>query len=78
VTWEKDREEILDKLDDIYDQIKVSVNRYEASKEIFVYFDFFLDKLMGDDSTLSSMIDVDKEFINAYLTTMSELIGEEK
>jgi hypothetical protein len=76
-TWEKDKEEVLAKLVDIYEKVKYSINRYEASQEIFADFDFFVDKLMGNDS-ITLMFEVDKEFINGYLTTMSELIGEEK
>jgi hypothetical protein len=77
-SWEDDKTAILERLVEIYGAIKNSINRYEAGREILLDLDFFIDRLIGGDETISSMIDIDKEFVNGYFAAMSELVGEEK
>ena len=78
MTWAGDKTEVLDKLDDLFHRIEKAPNRYQASLQLFQEFDFFISKLVDDDPTIFALINIDKEFINAYLTQMSELMGREK
>jgi hypothetical protein len=77
MTWNDDKKQILSKVVDLYQEIEAAPNRYDASKQLFQEFDFFFDTLTGFDPVMKSLVNIDKEYINAYLDTMSELMGEE-
>ena len=77
MTWNDDRKAILSKMIDIYQGISTAPNRYEAGKIVFAEFDYFVSCFFSDDKTVSAMLQVDGEFAEKYLETMSELIGEE-
>lgn len=78
MTWEADKKEVLDKFIDLYQGIQYSENRYEAGKVMFAEFDFFVNKILNNDKTLTVMLSIDNEFVNTYFETMSDLLGEEE
>lgn len=77
MTWQEDKKAILSKMVDMYQGINNAPNRYEAGIVVFAEFDYFVSKFFSDDSTITAMLQVDGDFANKYLETMSELIGEE-
>jgi hypothetical protein len=77
MTWQEDKKAILSKMVQIYQGIEKAPNRYEAGILVFAEFDYFVGCFFSDDRTVTAMLQVDGEFANAYLETMSELIGEE-
>lgn len=77
MTWQDDKKHILSKMVVLYQGIDKAPNRYEAGKIVFAEFDYFVACFFSEDKTVTAMLQVDGEFVDKYLETMSELIGEE-